>query len=186
MNSAEFARKISQSDQPIIVDFWAPWCGPCRMTKPILEKLAREYQGKVEFLEVNADESAEVLRQHRVMGIPTVLAFRQGEQAARLVGARSEGDYRSVFDSLAEGKEVQVSIPQFQRWLRLGGGTLLALIGISSQNWFLLAAGAVVAFLGVYDRCPIWKAITEQVKELRGRMRHTHQPSGEDITAKDA
>jgi thioredoxin 1 len=160
MNSAEFSSKLSQSDQPIVVDFWAPWCAPCRMTKPVLEKLAREYQDKVEFLEVNADESAELLRQYKVMGIPTVMAFRQGEQAARIIGVRNEPDYRSLFESLAEGKEVQISMPPFQRWLRLGGGTLLALVGISTQNWFLVAIGAVVAFLGVYDRCPIWKAIT--------------------------
>jgi thioredoxin 1 len=160
LNQSEFTQKITQSSQPVLVDFWAPWCAPCRMTKPILEKLAQEYQGKVEFLEVNADESDEVLKQYRVMGIPTVMAFKGGEPAARLVGARSEADYRSVFASLSEGKEVQASIPQFQRWLRLGSGGLLVAYGIATQNWWIVALGGVVAFWGVYDRCPIWKAIT--------------------------
>ena len=164
MKPEEFAASISKSTKPIVVDFWAPWCGPCRMTKPVLEKLAREFQGKVEFLEVNADESQDVLRKYGVMGIPTVLAFRGGEQAARLVGARGEGDYRTVFQSLAEGSEVKIPMPPMQRVLRLGGGLLLAIYALSTQTWWLLALAGVIAFLGVYDRCPIWQALTSRFK----------------------
>ncbi len=129
------------------------------MTKPILESLAREYAGKVEFLPINADDSPEVLKQFGVMGIPTVIAMRGGEVAARITGARNEESYRQVFEALAADKEIQVALNPFDRYLRVGGGLLIVLVGLATGSWVAAAAGAGIAFLGVYDRCPIWKAL---------------------------
>jgi thioredoxin 1 len=167
MNLTEFQQKISSADKPIVVDFWAPWCAPCRMTKPILEKLAREYQEQVAFLPVNADESREVLETYRIIGIPTVMAFRGSKVAARVTGAQNEAGYRALFEALAEGREVKIPLSTFDRFLRLGAGALLAMVGISTGNWLLTGAGGVVAFLGVYDRCPIWRAVTQMLKRAR-------------------
>jgi thioredoxin 1 len=160
MNKTEFQQKISQTEKPVIVDFWASWCAPCMMTKPILDRLGKDYADKIEFMPVNADESQEVLQQYRVFGIPTVITIRDGMEVGRITGARSEADYRSMFETLAEGGEVKVPLRLFDRILRLGAGTLFIMIGVSTGNWLVASVGGILAFMGVYDRCPIWNALT--------------------------
>lgn len=164
MNITEFQHKVSTSGKPIVVDFWAPWCMPCKVTKPILESLANEYTDKVEFLPINADHSRDVLKHFNVIGIPTVLTVRDGEVTGRVTGVQNESNYRALFDALAEGKEVKILMSPLDRTLRLGVGALLATYGISANNWLLAGIGGVIAFLGVYDRCPIWRAITGMLK----------------------
>lgn len=163
MNLSEFQQKISNSGKPIVVDFWADWCIPCRVTKPILERLAKEYRGRVEFLPIDADTSRDVLEHFKVFGIPTVLTIQGGEVVGRVTGAQGEGSYRAMFDALAEGREVKIPMSTFDRLLRLGAGALLATVGVSTGNWFLLGIGGAVAFLGIYDRCPIWRAVTSLI-----------------------
>jgi len=165
MNLSQFQQKVSSSDKPIVVDFWAPWCMPCKITKPILEKLGNEFDETVEFLPVDADHSRDVLEHLRISGIPTVLTFQNGELTSRTTGAQNESVYRSMFISLADGKEVKIPISPFDRMLRLGTGTLLVMYGISSSNWLVVGIGAIVSFLGIYDRCPIWRAITGMFKQ---------------------
>jgi thioredoxin len=164
MNQSEFQRKISSSQKPIVIDFWAPWCAPCRVTKPVLEKLAREFEGRVEFVPVNADESQEVLQALKVYGIPTVITFRNGMEAGRVVGARAEPGFRALFEALATGEEVNIPLTQFDRMLRLGSGGLLIALGVSTSNWLVAGIGALIVFMGIYDRCPIWRAITGYFK----------------------
>ena len=166
---SDFLHKTTQTGKPVIVDFWAPWCGPCRMTKPTLEKLAQEYADKVDFLPVNADDSGDVLEQFRVSGIPTVLALRDGKVVGRVTGARNEAGYRAMFIALADGREVKISMTSFDRFLRLGGGALLLLTGLVTDNWLVTVLGGLLAFLGVYDRCPIWAAVTRFFRN-RGRV----------------
>ncbi|MDD2921252.1 MAG: thioredoxin [Anaerolineales bacterium] len=164
MNKIDFQQKISQSDKPVIVDFWAGWCAPCMMTKPILEKLAKEYDDRVQFMPINADDSREVLEQFRVFGIPTVITLRNGKEVGRVTGAQNEANYRAMFDALAEGREVKVPLTPFDRMLRLGAGGLFMVIGISTGSWLLGVIGAILAFMGIYDRCPLWNAITGMFK----------------------
>jgi thioredoxin 1 len=160
MNKIEFQQKISSSEKPIVVDFWATWCGPCMMTKPILDKLGKEYAEKVEFLPINADDSREILEQFRVFGIPTVITIRNGKEVGRVTGAQNEAGYRMMFEALAQGKEVKVPLTTFDRMLRLGAGGLFIMIGISTSNWLIAGIGGILAFMGIYDRCPIWQAVT--------------------------
>lgn len=160
MNLIQFQQAVTSADKPIIVDFWAPWCVPCRVTKPILEKLAGEYSGKIEFMPINADTSREVLEHFRVIGIPTVLTLRNGKVVGRVTGAQSEVNYRAMFAGLAEGREIKIPIAPFDRMLRLGTGALLAAVSFSTGNWLVLGIGGIIAFLGIYDRCPIWRALT--------------------------
>ena len=164
MNLNQLQNKITSSDKPIIIDFWANWCVPCKITKPILETLASEYSDKVEFLPIDADHSRELLEHFKVIGIPTVLTVRDGNVAGRVTGIQNESVYRAMFDALAEGKEVKIPMSPIDRTLRLAAGILLAIYGISSSNWLVLGIGGIVAFLGVYDRCPIWRAITGKLK----------------------
>ena len=159
MNKQEFQQKL-ESDKPLFVDFWAPWCGPCMMTKPILDKLDKEFAQEVEFLPIHADHSREVLEQYRIFGIPTVIAFQNGKEVARLTGAQNEAGYRSVFEALAQGKEVKIPMMQFDRMLRLGAGGLFIIVGVSTGTWLVAAIGGILTFLGIYDRCPIWNALT--------------------------
>jgi thioredoxin 1 len=164
MNQTEFQQRISKSSHPVIVDFWAPWCAPCRMTKPILEKLAKEYSNRVDILPVNADESPELLQHYQVAGIPTVIAFRDGNLVERVIGAQGEARFRSRFESLSQGKKVKASMTPLNRVLLMVAGALLVVYGIISGYWFLAVAGGFVAFLGVYDRCPVWAALTRRLK----------------------
>jgi thioredoxin 1 len=164
MNLSEFQQKVSTADKPIVIDFWANWCMPCKMTKPILEKLAKEYDDKIEFMPIDADTSREVLEHFQVIGIPTVLTLRNGKVNGRVTGAQSEVNYRAMFEALAEGKEVKIPIAPFDRMLRLGAGMLLAAVGFSTGNWLVLGIGGIIAFLGIYDRCPIWRALTNMLR----------------------
>jgi thioredoxin len=160
MNKSEFQQKLTESKNPIIIDFWADWCIPCKMTKPILEKLGKEYSEVVEFMPINADDSREVLEYFNVSSIPTVITLRNGKEVGRATGAQNEANYRTMFKALSEGGKVKAAITQFDRTLRLGAGALLIVDGISTHNWIVAGIGGVIAFLGIYDRYPIWKALT--------------------------
>jgi thioredoxin 1 len=164
MNTQEFQQKLESAEKPIVVDFWATWCGPCLMTKPILEKLGKEYAGDVEFLPINADNSREVLENYRVFGIPTVLAIQNGKEVARVTGAQNEAAYRAVFESLANGQEIKIPMSQSSRIFRLSTGALLVMIGVSNGNWLTAGIGGVIAFMGIYDRCLIWNTLTRMLQ----------------------
>jgi thioredoxin 1 len=87
VSDAEFQEKVLNSSTPVIVDFWAPWCGPCRMVAPILEELAKEYEGKLVVVKVNTDENPQWAMKYGVQGIPTMLFVKGGELVDRMVGA---------------------------------------------------------------------------------------------------
>jgi len=85
---AEWDAEVASSDVPVVVDFWAPWCGPCRMVAPELDKLAEKVGGAVKFVKVNIDENQELAVRYGVMSIPTIAKFEAGAMAAMVVGAR--------------------------------------------------------------------------------------------------
>lgn len=91
LTDENFDREINNSTVPILVDFWAPWCGPCRMLAPILEKIAARFEGKLKVTKVNVDESPEVAGRFGIMSIPTLILFKEGKETERMVGAMPEG-----------------------------------------------------------------------------------------------
>jgi thioredoxin 1 len=102
VTDAAFEKTVLQSEVPVIVDFWAPWCGPCRMVAPILDKLAKEYSGKMVVAKVNTDENPQWAQKFNVQGIPTMLFVAGGKVVHQQVGALPEPMLRSVLDQFLE------------------------------------------------------------------------------------
>jgi len=99
-NESEFNDKVLGTDKPVLVDFWAPWCGPCKMVGPEVEALAGEYEGKAIVAKVNVDEQQQLASKYNVMSIPTMVVFKDGQEAKRIVGFRPKKELGSVLDSV--------------------------------------------------------------------------------------
>lgn len=89
---------VMNSDIPVFVDFWAEWCGPCRMVGPVVEELANDYDGKIKFVKVNVDEANELASKYNVFSIPTLAIFNKGELVTQQVGAASKESYKNMID----------------------------------------------------------------------------------------
>jgi thioredoxin 1 len=91
LSDATFDETIGAADEAVVVDFWAEWCGPCKMIAPILEEIASEHAGKLSIAKLNVDENPDVARRYDVMSIPTLIVFKDGAPQKRLVGAKGKG-----------------------------------------------------------------------------------------------
>jgi thioredoxin 1 len=105
LDSHNFDRVIQESDQPVLVDFWAAWCGPCRVVGPIVDELATEYEGRIRFGKVNVDENPQLARTYQIQSIPTLMVFTGGQAVQRLVGALSRPELRNHLDSVLAARQ---------------------------------------------------------------------------------
>ena len=99
LSSDDFAQEVLQSDKPVLVDFWAPWCGPCRMITPMIEELASENAGSVKVMKVNIDENPQTAQQYGVMSIPTLMVFKNGDVTDRFVGVQPKAKLQEALDA---------------------------------------------------------------------------------------
>ena len=91
----DFAEEVLQSDTPVLVDFWAEWCGPCRVLGPVIESLSAEYEGQVKVAKVDVDSSQQIAMQYGIRSIPTVMLFDKGQIVDTIVGVRQKSDYEN-------------------------------------------------------------------------------------------
>ncbi len=95
-----FEQEVLKAPNLVMVDFWATWCGPCKIVAPVVEELAREYEGKAKFAKVNTDENADLASKYNIRGIPTLIFFKDGEVKDQVVGAVPKAQLKSKIDSL--------------------------------------------------------------------------------------
>jgi thioredoxin 1 len=98
LTDAQFEQEVLESDRPVVVDFWAPWCGPCRAVHPIIEDLADKHGERVKFFKLNVDENTQTAARYNVLSIPTVILFERGAAQETIVGAQPRGRYESAWE----------------------------------------------------------------------------------------
>lgn len=98
LKTEELTKLLEEAEQPVVVDFYADWCGPCKMAAPIIDKLAGEYEGKVKIVKINIDENKVAASEHGVMSIPTVIVFKDGQEADRQIGFPGEEGYKQLIE----------------------------------------------------------------------------------------
>ena len=99
INDASFKSEVTDSPIPVLVDFWAPWCGPCKMIAPVLEELSQEFDGKAKIVKINIDDNQNTPTQFGVRSIPTLILFKNGNEVEKIIGAQSKDKLKAMIDS---------------------------------------------------------------------------------------
>ncbi len=156
MDAETFFRRVQTNPRPMVVDVWAPWCAPCRRMNPIFEALKDKYAGQVDVLKVNADESQPLVKQLGVLGIPTTIVYRDGQEIGRRTGAMSAGDLEAIFEAALSPDPIRIpSMSRRTRLIRLF--IVLALVGMGltlDPGWLFFLFAGMMLFFALYDYIP--------------------------------
>jgi len=168
MKNSEFQKRLVENPKPLIVDIWAPWCGPCRAMDPVFKQVSQKYIGQMDVLKVNTDESPEVLKSLGVLGIPTVVGFAHGKEILRRTGIQPVEVLEILFDSaLHQRKPIIIPLTQVDRLFRSVAGLALLISGwIFGHSLVLLGIGGWLIFSAFYNLCPIYRAIVSRLAAL--------------------
>ena len=98
LDKDNFEQEVIRAETPVLIDFWASWCGPCRAVAPVIDQLAGEFSGKAKVAKVNVDEQSELASRYRIMSIPTVILFKDGQVVEKLIGARSKEEFSRLIE----------------------------------------------------------------------------------------
>ncbi len=102
VSDSNFDQSVLQAEVPVLVDFWAAWCGPCRMVAPVVDELAKEYDGRISFAKLDVDQNPKTASKYGIMSIPTLLIFKQGKPVSHIVGFRPKAELKQSLDAALE------------------------------------------------------------------------------------
>ncbi len=102
IDDSNFEKEVLKAKMPVLVDFWAAWCGPCRMVAPIIEELAKEYEGKIAFGKVDVDQNPKIASKYGIMSIPTLIIFKDGKPISQTVGSKPKSELKRSLNSVLE------------------------------------------------------------------------------------
>ena len=172
-----FLQRLQENQRPVVVDFWATWCGPCRAIEPFLRKLDKEYAEQVDLWRINADDHPDLLRHFGVRGIPTLIAFRRGQEVVRLTGASSFEILAEVFEHALHGEPLPAILAPQTRLPRAAIGLALLLLaysgGFSGLYEFIALLGGLLALSTLYDFYPLWQTLAPRLRRWFGRDKKT-------------
>ena len=167
MKQSAFEFKIRKNPRPVIVEVWAPWCGPCKIMAPYLKKAEQEFAGKVDLWRINADENTDLVKALGVRGIPTMIGYNKGIEVSRRTGAMTAENVLGFFSAVEENKPFSRTLSWVERFMRIIPALVILVLGwMNGPNYWILALGGIILFSAFYDRCPIYKVVSAQFREM--------------------
>jgi len=171
MNLKLWNNKVNKFNKPVVVEFWAKWCGPCKMMAPGLEQVRGEFRGKVDLIKIDADSEPNLMRELKVYSIPTILIYHQGTLIARKTGAMGIDQLRNLFIMAEVGQKSTIGMKSTDRIIRVSvGAVFIAAAFLTEFTIPFLILGGIVLFSAVYDRCPIWKFVSGRIVSVFRRI----------------
>lgn len=166
-SAKEFQEALRSNPRPVVVDFWASWCAPCRFIEPTLIELSREYNGKVDLWKIDADDHPHLLAAMGVRGIPTLVAFYNGSEMQRKVGATDKPGLDNLFQAALSG-EVHGSPAAADRRIRVIFGVAFFIMGMIGTfdplvRVLILLLSGVLFLSAYYDRLPFWETLYQKL-----------------------